>query len=251
MRRAGVEGLRLTMESDFPYGAGLGGSSAAGVAAVGAIAELRGHPLERSALAEASRTVEVEDLGIAGGRQDHYAAAYGGALALSFTASGSDVEQIPLDADTIAAIERRLVIAFTGRSRISSATITAVLDGYRARDTRVVGALARTKALAQQMATALRAGSLDDLGALVAEQWVQQKALHYKITTPLIDELASRAHAAGAIGVKALGASGGGCVLAIAKEDSAERVRTEMGTLAEILPFEIDTQGFQILESER
>ena len=84
IRRAGLTNVRVDIESRFPVGAGLGGSSAAGVAALGALAAFQGRPIDPAALAESSRQMEVEDLGIAGGRQDHYAAAVGGALGLRF-----------------------------------------------------------------------------------------------------------------------------------------------------------------------
>jgi D-glycero-alpha-D-manno-heptose-7-phosphate kinase len=96
LRRAGLLGrVRAEVASDFPVAAGLGGSSAAGVALAAALAAWRGDPAlgtttdgaRRDALAEWSRAVEVEDAGIAGGRQDHYAAARGGALRLDFGAA--------------------------------------------------------------------------------------------------------------------------------------------------------------------
>ena len=71
VRRAGIDGITVEIASDFPLGAGLGGSSAAGVAVNGAIAAWRGVPLDRTALAEQSRAIEVEDLGVPGKRQDH------------------------------------------------------------------------------------------------------------------------------------------------------------------------------------
>ncbi|HEX5830743.1 MAG TPA: hypothetical protein VFY16_07190, partial [Gemmatimonadaceae bacterium] len=121
LRRLGPAGARLTLAADFPTGAGLGGSSAAGVAALGACLAWRAERLEPAALAETSRLLEVEDLAVAGGRQDHYAAAYGGALALHFTDRVTP-NPIPLAADVVAALERRCVVVYTGASRISGAT---------------------------------------------------------------------------------------------------------------------------------
>jgi len=254
LRRAGLNGVTLALASDFPVGAGLGGSSAAGVAACGALAAWRGSIApggrvaddRRAALAEESRAIEVEDLGVAGGRQDHYAAAFGGALGLRF-GGAVEVERLPLPDSLAEQIERRCVVAYTGQSRISGTTITAVLDAYRARTARVTAALARMRMLAEAMADALRRAALDDLGALVGEHWVHQRALHPAITTPLIDAIVERAHAAGAVGVKALGASGGGCVLAVAPEGSAERVRAAIGGMAELLPFRVDRAGFKVI----
>jgi D-glycero-alpha-D-manno-heptose-7-phosphate kinase len=243
VRRAGVRGVTVTVSSDFPLGAGLGGSSAAGVAVNGALAAWRGTPLDRAALAEQSRAIEVEDLRVPGGRQDHYAAAYGGALGLSF-GEETRVRRLPLSPTLKASLERRCIVAYTGQSRISGDTITAVLDAYRARDSRVVHALGHMKSLARQMADALCAQDVDALGALISEHWVHQRSLHPSIPTPLIDAILERARAAGARGGKALGASGGGCVLVIAGDDNADAVTAAVTELApHAVPVEIDEAG--------
>jgi D-glycero-alpha-D-manno-heptose-7-phosphate kinase len=100
------------------------------------------------------------------------------------------------------------------------------------------------------MAGALRRGALDDLGALVGEHWVHQRSLHPQITTARIDAIVERATAAGALGVKALGASGGGCVLAVAPAGGEEPVCAAVGALAELLPFTVDTTGFVVVADE-
>ena len=246
LRRAGAGTLRTTLASDFPIGAGLGGSSAAGVAVNGALARWCGEPLDAASLAERSRAVEVEDLGVAGGRQDHYAAAIGGALGLRFE-SRVTATRIALSPETRTALARRCVLVYTGQSRISGDTIAAVLDAYRARTPRVLDALARMKALAIQMADALAAGDVDALGALVGEHWVHQRALHPAITTQTIDTIMSRARDAGALGGKALGASGGGCVVVIAPADRVGAVRRAVAPCGELLDFAVDESGFTVL----
>src|SRR5262245_34178951 len=95
-RRFRITDAWIQVHRDFPASAGLGGSSAIGVAAVAALAALRGETMTPTAMAELSREIETADLGIAGGRQDHYAAAYGGALGLRFSADKTDVRIIPL-----------------------------------------------------------------------------------------------------------------------------------------------------------
>jgi D-glycero-alpha-D-manno-heptose-7-phosphate kinase len=243
IRRAGIRGISVEIESDFPLAAGLGGSSAAGVAVSGALAMWRGAPLDRSALAEQSRAIEVEDLGVPGGRQDHYAAAYGGALALTFE-DETRVRRLPLPPSLKESLERRCIVAYTGQSRISGDTITAVINAYRARDKHVLHALARMKALAGAMADELCEQHVDALGELVWEHWQHQRSLHPSIPTPLIDAILDRARAAGARGGKALGASGGGCVLVIAGEDSIEPVTAAVTALApHLVPVTIDTGG--------
>ena len=243
VRRAGVRDITVAVTSDFPLGAGLGGSSAAGVAANGALAVWRGVPIDRAALAEQSRAIEVEDLRVPGGRQDHYAAAYGGALALTF-GEETRVRRLPLSATLKASLERRCIVAYTGQSRISGDTITAVLDAYRTRDARVLHALGRMKTLATEMADALCQQDVDALGALVSEHWQHQRSLHPSIPTPLIDAIIERALAAGARGGKALGASGGGCVVVIAGEDNVDAVTAAVTELAPTtVPVEIDESG--------
>lgn len=245
-RRAAMPRVSVNVEAEYPLGAGLGGSSAAGVAVLGALAAWRGEEITPSALAEESRRLEVEDLGIAGGRQDHYAAAMGGALGLWF---GDEVtaRRLPLSADVIAALNQRCIVAYTGQSRISSNTITAVMDAYRARERRVLGALDRLRDLAVQMVAALESADLEALGRLVGEHWVHQRALHPAIPTPLIDAVLADAAAAGAIGGKALGASGGGCVLAIAAEGREEEVRRAMAARAQPLPVRMARRGFHLV----
>ena len=243
VRRAHVSGITVEVTSDFPLGAGLGGSSAAGVAVNGALAAWRGATVDRTTIAEQSRAIEVEDLGVPGGRQDHYAAAYGGALALTF-GEVTQVRRIPLTSAVRSSLERRCIVAYTGQSRISGDTITAVLGAYRARDRRVLRALGRMKALARAMADELWAHDIDELGALVGEHWQHQRSLHPSIPTPLIDAILDRANAAGARGGKALGASGGGCVLVIAGEDNVHEVTAAVTQLApHLVPVQIDEGG--------
>jgi D-glycero-alpha-D-manno-heptose-7-phosphate kinase len=249
LRRARAEHLQVALQSDFPVGAGLGGSSAAGVALAAALAAWQQRVLSRDELAEASRGVEVNELGIAGGRQDHYAAAYGGALALRF---GEQVDVLPiaLSDHTRADLESRCLVVYTGESRISGTTIRAVLDAYLARDPHVVLSLDRMASLAELMATALVHADLESLGALVGEHWIHQRSLHAGITTPRIDTLISRALGAGALGAKPLGASGGGCVLVVCARHRVPDVTRAIAGLGEVLPFRIATHGVHVQEIE-
>jgi D-glycero-alpha-D-manno-heptose-7-phosphate kinase len=260
LRVAGLPNVRGQIQSDFPLKAGLGGSSAAGVAMMGAIEAYRAVaqttvgspdrasllaavPRDRAALAEASRHVEVEELRVAGGFQDHYAAAFGGALGLTF-GGGTQVRRLALQRETVRDLEARCTVVYTGHSRISGDTIRAVLDRWAARESGVVRALSHMRELARAMADALLASDVDALGALVGEHWTHQRTLHPSISTPLIDEILGRATRAGALGGKALGASGGGCVLVVAARGLEVPVREAVQTLAEPLAFTIDQQGF-------
>jgi D-glycero-alpha-D-manno-heptose-7-phosphate kinase len=245
-RRAAMPDVRVDVRAQYPLGAGLGGSSAAGVAVLGALACWRGEPIEPGHLAEESRRLEVEDLGIPGGRQDHYAAAMGGALGLWF-GGGVRARQIALTDRAVDALNRRCIVVYTGQSRISANTITAVMGAYGARNPGVLGALDRMRDLASQMVNALEAADIDSLGRMVGEHWVHQRSLDPAIPTPLIDALLADAAAAGALGGKALGASGGGCVLAIAADGREDDVRRAMAARAEPLSVSIARHGFEVV----
>ncbi|MEQ1691026.1 MAG: hypothetical protein ABMA00_07070 [Gemmatimonas sp.] len=245
LRCAQVDDVDIRIDSDFPVGAGLGGSSAAGVALAAGLHAWRNEAVDAAALAEWSRSVEVNELAIAGGRQDHYAAAFGGALALTFTET-TQVDHIALSRSATRALEQQCLLAYTGESRISSTTITAVLDAYGAREPRVVDALDAMKALALQMPAALISGDIEHLAHLVDAHWLHQRSLHPAITTPRIDAIFNAATAAGAQGMKALGASGGGCVIVFAPDDRVDAVARAIEPFAERLRWNVDDEGVTV-----
>lgn len=244
VRRSGIEGVDVALYNDFPVGAGLGGSSAAGVALAAALAQWSGETATPATIAERSRATEVEELGIAGGWQDHYASAFGGALGLRF-GTETVVTRIGLAPETRAELERRCLVVYTGESRISGETIAAVRTAYESGDRKVVFALRRMKELAEEMARVLARSDLDAMAGLVGEHWAHQRALHPAIPTARIDAIIERAHTAGALGAKALGASGGGCVLVIAPRGGEEAVRSAVVTLGPMVPFTIAEHGME------
>ena len=246
VRRSALSDAWISLRNDFPVGAGLGGSSAASAAMLVACAEWRGDAWDRGDIAELGRRIEVEDLGVAGGRQDHYAAAFGGALALTFTHT-VNVRRIVVSPATGNALASRAILVYTGQSRISGDTITAVLAAYERGDVRVVPALRRLRELAEQMAVALERGDLDTLGALLDEHWQFQRSLHASIPTPLIDEIIRRAKDVGALGAKATGASGGGCVLVLTRAGDESRVRAAVASLGAFVDFGMDSDGVCLL----
>jgi D-glycero-alpha-D-manno-heptose-7-phosphate kinase len=248
LRRGGVPGAVATITTDFPSGAGLGGSSACGVALAGAIATLAGEPLELDALAAKSRATEVEELRVVGGFQDHYAAAFGGALLLTFS-DCVGVEALSLSPRSAADLARRAVLLYTGESRLSGNIVAAVLDAYVRGERRTCDSLARMKALAIDMAAAIRRDDLDALGTLTGEHWVYQRQLHESITTPRIDAIVDVAGRSGALGVKALGASGGGCVVAIARDGREDELAAALEPFGERLAFDVDPDGFRVVAS--
>ncbi len=246
LKRSKATNVGVALHNDFPVAAGLGGSSAASAAIIGALAEWQGVPVERASIAEEGRRIEVEDLGVAGGRQDHYAATHGGALALTF-GDGVTVQRLPLSDTFRKEFVARSTLIYTGQSRISGDTITAVLGAYESGEPRVVGALRRMRELAMAMASALRSSNIDELGSLIAEHWEHQRGLHPSIPTARIDDIVARARQEGALGAKAMGASGGGCVLIISRGSDSAGIRNAVRSYGDILDFDIDQGGLTIV----
>src|SRR5207247_6878291 len=131
----------LTTRSDAPPGSGLGSSGALDVALVAALTHARGERPSEREIAEQAWYLETVEAGIPGGKQDQFAAALGGFQRLSFRDPDVGVEPITIEPAFAAALERQTILCYTGRSRLSGATIARVLSAYERGDARVTAAL--------------------------------------------------------------------------------------------------------------
>lgn len=248
VRAAGAPALDLTVSSDAPPGAGLGASASVGVALLGALNALRPQ-WPRASLADRAHHLEL-DMGVAGGRQDQYAALHGGFQFLTFHDPAATATRIDLSPTTLAGLRRDLVLVYTGRSRVSGSIIATVMGAYRRGESRTTHALHRLKAIAVEMRDALLAGDLAAFGTLLGENWACQKALDPSTTTPQIDALFDLARRRGATGGKALGAGGGGCVLIYAPDHSAALRAMLVNEGLTIFDFDFDSEGLRVQTGE-
>lgn len=212
-RHAGLpaeKGMTIALHNDAPPGSGLGSSSAITVAMIGAIAEHLRLPLDPYSVAELAYRVEREEVGIKGGKQDQYNAAFGGFSFMEFKDGATVVNSLRLRPETVFELEYSLVFAFVGGQHFSSHIIERQVENYREGRGRSVRALHRIKELAHEMKRALLLGRLRDFGDLLHESWEHKKALADGITNPALDAVYDRARAAGALGGKVSGAGGGG-----------------------------------------
>ena len=246
LKAGGDVGLELTVRTDAPPGSGTGSSASVGVALAGAISAALGEPLAAHEAALRAIRAERAYLKVAGGTQDQYAAAHGGVSYMSFHDPVAHVSALQLTQATAAELEQRLVLVYTGVSRVSGDIVANVMGAYEAGSARTVDALRTLRRLAGDVKQALLNGNVDALGPALAENWRCQRDLHPTVSNAGIDRLMDVASAAGALGGKALGAGGGGCLLFLAASDAEQQVRAALhGAGATPLDFSLDRGGLQ------
>jgi len=214
----------LRTRSEVPPGSGLGSSGALDVALIAVLAAARGEDFLPDEIAALGFELEAREAGLPGGRQDQYSAALGGFNRLSFRGEVVGIERLVLDPDFQAELERRIIICYTGRSRVSGDTIARVMGAYDRGDPVVTGALRQLADLAEEMAAALAAADLVRVGRLLSSNWAAQQRLDGQMATPEMAALEYALVAAGALGGKAAGAGAGGCMFFLAGDD-VDRVR--------------------------
>ncbi len=234
----------IVTRSAAPPGSGLGGSGAMGVALVAALLALRGDRRMPAEIAAEAFDIETRDAGVLGGKQDQYAAALGGVQFLSFGDPDVGATRLDLPPATLYELETSLVLCYTGASRVSSDTHARVWQAWERGDPGVAKALDGLRACALAMRDALGRGALNDVGAVLSENWRCQRALADGMQTPAMARLEAVAASAGAIGAKACGAGAGGCLVFLsragAEADVAHALEAAGGT---ILPFTFEAGG--------
>jgi D-glycero-alpha-D-manno-heptose-7-phosphate kinase len=241
-------GIALFLASEVPPGTGLGSSSTVSVAlakALGALAQLK---LSSAQLAELASHVEIEKLGMPIGRQDQYAAAFGGLNAIHFEDGRVQVEPIDCPPDVERTFERRIMLFFTRASRSAASILKDQQAATQQRSTPVVSSLNDIKAMAQTTIKLLRSGDLNGYGELLHESWQVKKRLAKGISNPKIDEWYHVARANGAIGGKITGAGGGGFLMLYCGEPYQEAVTSALETCGLVrMDFHFERSGAMIL----
>lgn len=246
-------GLDLDIASDAPPGSGLGGSSALVTACVGALLALEGCPMSAFEVAHLSYEIEREDLGIAGGWQDQYAAAFGGFNLLEFSADGVTVTPLGLSEETLAELRAHLLLCYTGRVRTDLGLIETQIRMYReGREDTMVG-MKQLHEMAYEMRDAIVSGDLGELGGLLREAYESKKRMNPHIAEGTsIDRLLEVAHAAGASGGKICGAGGGGYLLLACEPPRQPEVRRALESQGgQFTEFDFRAEGVEARVGER
>jgi D-glycero-alpha-D-manno-heptose-7-phosphate kinase len=243
----GIEGgIEITSMADIPSkGSGLGSSSTYTVGLLNALHAYRNQFASKEKLASQACEIEIDRCGEPIGKQDQYAAAYGGLNLIRFHPDDSvSVDPVICKPSLLKEMEESTLVFFTGRTRSASAVLSKQSAAMRAPDRRVL--IRRMVQLAFEMKEQLESGTLEHLGNLLDENWRLKTQLTSGITDPQIDAWYASGIAHGALGGKLLGAGNGGFIMFYALKERHAQIRTALSDL-EPVKFRFDRTGAQIV----
>lgn len=221
--------IEIGIFSHLPGQMGLGGSSSFSVALLKALHTFQGKKMDRGAIAEAAARLEIDLLHEPIGKQDQYAAAFGGCNIFHFKPDDSvEVEPVLLDYKTRLNWEKNILLFFTGIHRLAS----SVLKEQKARTQENTDTLRAMAHSVYAFRDLLYKGNFEALGAMLHEGWLRKKRLSSTISNSTIDTLYNGGMAQGAWGGKVLGAGGGGCLLFMAPLLKHDAIRSALDTHA-------------------
>ncbi|HBZ65346.1 MAG TPA: dehydrogenase [Bacteroidales bacterium] len=207
-------GFELTTFVDAPAGSGLGTSSTLVVAILGAFAEMLSLPLGEYDLARLAYEIERKDLALAGGKQDQYAATFGGVNFMEFQLDEKViVNPLRIRQRYLDELAHNLILFYTETSRLSSTIIEEQAGNVIKKDEKSIDAMHRLKEQAFRMKEALLLGQLDKVGEILDYGWLYKKQMASGISNPQLDAIYNAAKRAGASGGKISGAGGGGFMI--------------------------------------
>ena len=181
-------------------------------------------------------------LGIEGGYQDQFAAAYGGWNVMEFSEKGTKVTPLFVEEDVLRELLVSLILVDLGKSRVSSGIIKRQVSRYE--DPEIVRVLDTIKQITERMERALVAGYMTDLGFLLSEEWVQKKKLDRQISNKTIERFHAGMLKHGAIGGKLLGAGDGGHMLFLSDLSKRKELLDYVSNSGfRHIPFRFDNQG--------
>lgn len=221
----------LTTYVDAPAGSGLGSSSTLVVAIVKAFQEWLNLPLGDYDLANLAWNIEREDLKMAGGRQDQYAAAFGGFNFMEFKGEKVLVNPLRIRKEYTNELELNMLLYYTGTSRLSAEIIKSQAENTKNKNEKAIEAMHKIKQYSYDMKEALLTGNLYRMGDLLNDGWKYKKQMSSSISNPVIDNIYETAIKAGASGGKISGAGGGGFFMFYCPNNTRYQVIEELQKL--------------------
>lgn len=237
--------FRLTSWIEAPQGSGLGTSSTIVVSLIGAFVEWLQLPLGKYDIAHLAYEIERSDLAMTGGKQDQYAATFGGINYMEFF--GGDkviVNPLQLKQEIVYELEFNLLLYFTATQRLSASIIREQVKNVNEKNEKSIEAMHNLKEQAQQMKEALLRGDLSRIGEILHFGWQNKKRMANSISNSLIDSVYETAMQHGAIGGKISGAGGGGFMFFYCPGVTKAKVAGAIAQLGgNLQPFKFTQQG--------
>lgn len=237
--------FELTTHVDAPPGSGLGSSSTLVVAVIGAFVEWLKLPLGEYDIARLAYHIERIDLQLHGGKQDQYAATFGGVNYMEFSSNEKViVNPLRIKDKWLYELENNLVLYFTETSRLSSEIIRKQSENVVNKNEKSIEAMHNLKEQALMMKEALLKGELHRIGEILHYGWSFKKQMASGISNSLIDEIYESAIKAGATGGKISGAGGGGFMIFYSPDNARHRVvKTLQKFGGKTMKYNFTTQG--------
>ena len=241
LRDFGTKGIEITSMADIPAGTGLGSSSTFTVALIKAMYAYNSRYVSTYKIAKEACEVEINQLGNPIGKQDQFAAAFGGLRYYEFCPDGFvKIEPIIMHRSSFRHLENSMMMFYTG----------ALHDANLATANEKIEATKKLCEMTRDLKREFEANNVDALGETLRVSWEIKKGLARGISSPLIDDAYERGMKAGAMGGKLLGAGGGGFLLFyVPDEEKKKAVREALSDLIE-LPVELDNSGATIVYTE-
>ena len=238
-------GFAITTYNDAPAGSGLGTSSTMVVCILKCFAEWMGIPLGDYELARLAYEIERKDLLLAGGKQDQYAAAFGGFNYMEFLPNDMViVNPLRIKDWIISELEASMLLYFTGRSRFGGDIIAQQQKATRSGEKVAVEAMHRIKQSAIDMKLSLLQGDMARFASIMGQAWEDKKKMAGAITNPMIQEAFDVAMGAGATCGKVSGAGGGGFIMLIVPPENRVAVIEALSKLSgKVVPFQFTEKG--------
>jgi D-glycero-alpha-D-manno-heptose-7-phosphate kinase len=242
---APATGFRLSTFVDAPAGSGLGTSSTLVVAVLGAFTEMLNLPLGEYDIAHLAFQIEREDLQLAGGKQDQYAATFGGVNFMEFYENNRViVNPLRIKQKYLHELENNLVLYFTATSRESASIIKEQVKNVNNKNTRSIDAMHHLKEQSKRMKEALLRGELNAIGEILDYGFEQKRNMAANISNNTIESIYTAAKKAGATGGKISGAGGGGFMIFYCPANTRYAVIDALNTFGgEIKPYSFTQDG--------
>lgn len=247
LKLVGIEGgIEIASMADIPSkGSGLGSSSTYTVGLLNALYAYRNQFASKEQLASQACEIEIDRCGEPIGKQDQYAAAYGGLNLIRFHPDDSvSVDPVICKPSLLEEIEDSTLVFFTGRTRSASSVLLNQSAAMRTTDRRML--MRRMVQLAFEMKEQLESGTLEHLGSLLDENWRLKAQLTSGITDPQIDAWYASGMTQGALGGKLLGAGNGGFMMFYAPKERHAKIKAALSDL-EPVKFRFERTGAQIV----